>query len=73
MIWLFILAGYKDKMDTFFHSNPGMRSRVAHHIDFPDYSAEELLQIAQLMMAESNYRLTDGRQKKRCLNTPNDV
>jgi len=54
-----ILAGYKDKMDIFFHSNPGMRSRVAHHIDFPDYSSEELLAIAQLMMAESNYRLTD--------------
>ena len=58
-----ILAGYKDKMDTFFHSNPGMRSRVAHHIDFPDYSPEELLQIAQLMMAESNYRLTDDAKK----------
>ena len=58
-----ILAGYKDKMDTFFHSNPGMRSRVAHHIDFPDYSPEELLAIAQLMMAESNYRLTDDAKK----------
>jgi len=46
-----VLAGYKDKMDTFFHSNPGMRSRVAHHIDFPDYSADELLAIAQLMLA----------------------
>ena len=33
-----ILAGYKDKMDKFFQSNPGMRSRIAHHIDFPDYS-----------------------------------
>ena len=58
-----ILAGYKDKMDIFFHSNPGMRSRVAHHIDFPDYSSEELLAIAQLMMAESNYRLTDDAKK----------
>ena len=58
-----ILAGYKDKMDTFFHSNPGMRSRVAHHIDFPDYSPEELLAIAQLMMAESNYRLTEDAKK----------
>lgn len=53
-----ILAGYKDKMDTFFHSNPGMRSRVAHHIDFPDYSAEELLAIAKLMLAEQNYRMS---------------
>ncbi len=53
-----VLAGYKDKMDTFFHSNPGMRSRVAHHIDFPDYSPDELLAIAKLMLAESNYRLS---------------
>jgi len=58
-----VLAGYKDKMDTFFHSNPGMRSRIAHHIDFPDYSAEELLAIAQLMLAEQNYRLTDDAKK----------
>jgi probable Rubsico expression protein CbbX len=54
-----VLAGYKDKMDTFFHSNPGMRSRVAHHIDFPDYSADELLMIAKLMLADQNYRLSD--------------
>ena len=54
-----VLAGYKDKMDTFFHSNPGMRSRVAHHIDFPDYNPDELLAIAKLMLAESNYRMSD--------------
>jgi probable Rubsico expression protein CbbX len=54
-----ILAGYKDKMDTFFHSNPGMRSRIAHHIDFPDYSAKELLAIAKLMLAEQNYRMSE--------------
>ncbi len=54
-----VLAGYKDKMDTFFHSNPGMRSRVAHHIDFPDYSPDELLMIAKLMLADQNYRLSD--------------
>jgi len=53
-----VLAGYKDKMDTFFHSNPGMRSRVAHHIDFPDYSPAELLAIAKLMLADQNYRLS---------------
>lgn len=53
-----ILAGYKDKMDRFFQSNPGMRSRIAHHIDFPDYSAEELLAIAQLMLAQQNYRFS---------------
>ena len=58
-----ILAGYKDKMDTFFHSNPGMRSRIAHHIDFPDYSADELLAIAKLMLAEQNYRLSDDATK----------
>ena len=58
-----ILAGYKDRMDKFFHSNPGMRSRIAHHIDFPDYSADELIAIAKLMLAEQNYRFSsDGEQ-----------
>ena len=51
-----ILAGYKDRMDTFFGSNPGMASRIAHHIDFPDYSEAELMQIAQLMLGKLNYR-----------------
>ena len=51
-----ILAGYKDRMDTFFGSNPGMASRIAHHIDFPDYSEAELMQIAQLMLVQLNYR-----------------
>ncbi len=51
-----ILAGYKDRMDTFFSSNPGMASRIAHHIDFPDYSEAELLQIAELMLGKLNYR-----------------
>ncbi|MET0217182.1 MAG: CbbX protein [Burkholderiales bacterium] len=53
-----ILAGYKNQMDRFFHSNPGMRSRIAHHVDFPDYSADELLAIAKLLLAEQNYRLS---------------
>jgi len=53
-----ILAGYKDKMDRFFLSNPGMRSRIAHHIDFPDYRPDELESIAELMLAEQNYRLS---------------
>jgi probable Rubsico expression protein CbbX len=53
-----ILAGYKDKMDLFFQSNPGMRSRIAHHIDFPDYRPEELLAIARLMLASQNYRFS---------------
>jgi probable Rubsico expression protein CbbX len=53
-----ILAGYKDKMERFFRSNPGMRSRIAHHIDFPDYTPDELLAIAKLMLAEQNYCLS---------------
>lgn len=55
-----ILAGYKDKMDKFFESNPGMRSRIAHHLDFPDYTAEELEAISELMLGELNYQLSDG-------------
>lgn len=54
-----ILAGYKVRMDVFFQSNPGMSSRIAHHIDFPDYSADELMQIAQKMTANMNYSLDD--------------
>ena len=55
-----ILAGYKDRMDTFFGSNPGMASRIAHHIDFPDYSEGELMQIAQLMLGALNYRFDES-------------
>lgn len=51
-----ILAGYRDRMDTFFSSNPGMASRIAHHIDFPDYSEDELMRIAELMLGGLNYR-----------------
>ena len=51
-----ILAGYGDRMEKFFQSNPGFRSRIAHHIDFPDYSEAELLVIAELMLREQNYR-----------------
>lgn len=54
-----ILAGYKDRMDIFYQSNPGLSSRVANHIDFPDYSAEELLAIAQLVLAAENYRFSE--------------
>lgn len=50
-----ILAGYEDRMDEFFRLNPGMSSRVAHHVDFPDYSVEQLVAIAQLMLARSAY------------------
>jgi len=58
-----ILAGYKDRMDRFFQSNPGMSSRIAHHIDFPDYTPEELLEIAKLMMAGLNYRFSPEGEK----------
>jgi probable Rubsico expression protein CbbX len=53
-----ILAGYGDRMEKFFQSNPGFRSRIAHHIDFPDYSEAELLAIAELMLDEQNYHLS---------------
>jgi probable Rubsico expression protein CbbX len=53
-----ILAGYKDRMDTFFRSNPGLSSRIAHHIDFPDYSPPELLEIARLMLSGMQYRFS---------------
>ncbi len=53
-----ILAGYADRMDRFFESNPGFRSRIAHHIEFPDYSDEELLRIAEMMLERQSYTLT---------------
>jgi probable Rubsico expression protein CbbX len=53
-----ILAGYEDRMNTFFQSNPGMRSRIAHHLAFPDYSADELMRISRQMLAEQNYRFS---------------
>ncbi|MBK7715955.1 MAG: CbbX protein [Gemmatimonadetes bacterium] len=55
-----ILAGYKDRMDTFFRSNPGMSSRIAHHLDFPDYSHDELLQIGDRMLEGMSYRFGPG-------------
>jgi probable Rubsico expression protein CbbX len=54
-----ILAGYKDRMDRFFESNPGMRSRVAHHLDFAAYEPDELLAIGQLILDRSSYYLSD--------------
>ncbi len=53
-----ILAGYKNRMNTFFESNPGFRSRIAHHIEFPDYSTPELLDIGSSMLDQLNYYLT---------------
>jgi probable Rubsico expression protein CbbX len=56
-----VLAGYRDRMDTFFRSNPGMSSRIAHHIDFPDYTADELMSISRMMLEGRAYRLSaDG-------------
>src|ERR1022692_4351686 len=58
-----ILAGYKDRMDTFFRSNPGLSSRIAHHLDFPDYPATDLLRIADKMLEQQNYRFTPGARE----------
>jgi probable Rubsico expression protein CbbX len=58
-----ILAGYKDRMDTFFRSNPGLSSRIAHHIEFPDYTQSELLQIAERMLTQQQYHFdADARR-----------
>jgi probable Rubsico expression protein CbbX len=54
-----VLAGYKDRMDTFFHSNPGFHSRVANHLDFPDYSVDELMAISELMLEAQHYNFDD--------------
>jgi len=53
-----ILAGYKDRMDVFYESNPGLASRIANHVHFPDYSPVELLSIAKMMLEEQQYKLT---------------
>jgi probable Rubsico expression protein CbbX len=53
-----ILAGYKERMDVFYESNPGLASRIANHVHFPDYSAEELIQIGKIMLEEQQYKLT---------------
>jgi hypothetical protein len=53
-----ILAGYADRMDTFFRSNPGLSSRIAHHLEFPDYLPEELEEIAQRMLTSMQYSLS---------------
>jgi probable Rubsico expression protein CbbX len=58
-----IFAGYKDRMDAFFASNPGMASRVVHHIDFPDYTPEELMEIAQRILERQDYRLSPAAEK----------
>ena len=58
-----ILAGYKEPMDKFYESNPGLSSRIANHIDFPDYTVEELLQISKLMLQDQQYQLTPAAEQ----------
>ncbi len=58
-----IVAGYKDRMDTFFKANPGLSSRIAHHIDFPDYAPDELLAISDLMLGGMQYRLSPAARE----------
>lgn len=57
-----VFAGYKEKMDEFYKSNPGLSSRVANHVDFPDYTVDELVSIAKLMLQEQQYRFTAEAQ-----------
>lgn len=57
-----ILAGYRERMAQFFLSNPGMQSRIAHHIDFPNYTIDQLFEIAVLMLTRQQYRLSKGAE-----------
>jgi probable Rubsico expression protein CbbX len=61
-----ILAGYRDRMDTFFRSNPGLSSRIAHHIHFPDYTPDELLAITEQIAQQWNYRFDDDARRALC-------
>lgn len=58
-----ILAGYKDRMDKFYESNPGLSSRIANHVDFPDYTPEELLIISRMMLEEQQYQFSPTAEK----------
>jgi probable Rubsico expression protein CbbX len=58
-----ILAGYKEKMEKFYESNPGLSSRIANHVDFPDYTEDELLQIGVMMLEEQQYQLTEDAKQ----------
>jgi probable Rubsico expression protein CbbX len=58
-----ILAGYKERMEAFFRSNPGMSSRIAHHLDFPDYPPADLLRIGDKLLAQQNYRFGEGARE----------
>lgn len=65
--FILILAGYSEEMEFFLQSNPGLRSRFPLHIEFPDYNAEELLAIAELMLEKRQYRLTEGARRRLAL------
>ena len=58
-----IVAGYEDRMNTFFKSNPGLSSRIAHHIAFPDYRRDELLLIGERMLDGLGYRFADDARE----------
>ena len=58
-----IFAGYKERMDSFYESNPGLSSRVANHIDFPDYTPDELIQIGRMLLEEQQYRMTPDAEQ----------
>ncbi len=58
-----VLAGYADRMNVFFQANPGFHSRIAHHIHFPDYTLDELMQIAERMLAQQHYTLDDASRQ----------
>jgi probable Rubsico expression protein CbbX len=58
-----VMAGYGDRMEEFFQANPGMGSRVAHHIRFPDYDVDELLEIARLMVGRQGYEMSDDADR----------
>jgi AAA lid domain len=58
-----VLAGYRDRMDAFFASNPGMASRIAHHLDFPDFTLDELIRIAELMVARESHRFSPAARQ----------
>jgi len=53
-----ILAGYKERMDKFYESNPGLSSRITNHVHFPDYSVDELVHIGRIMLGEQQYQMT---------------
>ena len=58
-----ILAGYRERMDVFFQANPGFRSRIGHHIDFPDYTHDELMRIADLILSQQQYAFDDESRR----------